>query len=102
MKIKKGDKVIVVTGKDKGKTGVVERVLIKENRIVVEGLNTKKRHTKAGKKSEKGQILEIAMPFDATNVMLIDPKTKKQTRIGYQIGKDGKKVRVAKKSGTNI
>lgn len=102
MKIKKGDKVIVVTGKDKGKTGVVERVLIKENRIVVEGLNMKKRHTKAGKKREKGQILEIAMPFDATNVMLVDPKTKKQTRIGYQIGKDGKKVRVAKKSGTNI
>jgi len=102
MKIKKGDKVQIMAGKDKGKSGVIERVLREENQVVIDGLNVKKRHRRGRKSGEKGQILEISMPIDVSNVMLIDPKTKKPTRIGYKIGKDGKKVRIAKKSGVEV
>ena len=102
MKIQKGDKVQVMAGKDKGKSGVVERTIREENKVVIDGVNVKKRHKKGATKGEQGQILEIAMPIDVSNVMLIDPKTKKPTRIGYEVGKDGKKVRVAKKSGTKL
>lgn len=101
MKIKKGDTVQIMTGKDKGKSGVVERILVQDGQIVIEGINVKKKHFKAKRSGEKGQMIDISMPIDASNVMLIDPKTKKPTRVGYKV-EGGKKVRVVKKSGAVI
>jgi len=101
MKIKKGDNVKIITGKDRGKTGIVKKVLPREELAVIEGVNIRKKHQKTKQRNKKGQIIEFAAPIHVSNVMLIDPKTKQQTRVGYKI--DGnKKTRVAKKSGTVI
>lgn len=101
MHIKKGDKVIVITGKDKGKTGTVIEALPKKDRVVVEGVNIVKKHQKPTQMNPEGGILEQEAAIHASNVMLLDPKTNKPTRVGYKV-EDGKKVRVAKKSGENI
>ena len=101
MKIIKGDKVIVIAGKDKGKTGDIQKVLPRTNRVVVEGVNLRKKHKKPTQNNPEGSIVEIYAPIDASNVMLVDPKTKKPTRIGHKIVK-GKKVRVAKASGPEL
>jgi len=101
MKIKKGDNVLVITGKDKGKESKVVRVLPRENKIVVDGINLKKKTERSKKKKGKGQIIEKALPIHVSNVMLLDPKTKKRTRIGSTL-KDGKKIRIAKKSRLEI
>jgi len=98
MKIRKNDKVIVLAGKDKGKEGKVLLALHDEDKVVVEGINMAKKHQKSRMQSQKGQVVEKAMPIHVSNVSLIDPKTKKPTRIGYEM-KDGKKVRVTKRSG---
>ena len=98
LKIKKGDKVIVITGKDKGKTGEVTKVLVQENKVIVSGINIAKRHTKPSQESAGG-IISKEMPIQISNVAYVDPKTNKPTRLGIQIDKDGRKVRVAKKSG---
>ncbi|XBQ16211.1 MAG: 50S ribosomal protein L24 [Oceanicaulis sp.] len=100
-KIKKGDKVVVLTGRDKGKTGEVVRVLPKEDRVVVSGVNTVKRHQRPTQMSAGG-IEEKDAPLHVSNVALVDPKTGEPTKVGFKIGKDGKKVRVAKKSGEVI
>ena len=101
MKLLKGDKVIVISGKYKGKTGVIQKVEPKTNRVVVEGVNLRKKHKKPTQANPEGSIVEIYAPIDASNVMLVDPKTKKPTRIGHKVVK-GKKVRVALKSGTEL
>lgn len=101
MNIRKGDNVIVISGKDKGKEAKVVKVFPKELKLVLEGVNIKKKAQKARKSGQKGQIIEIAHPVNASNVMLIDPKSKKKTRVGYEV-KDGKKIRIAKKSGAAI
>lgn len=101
MKIKKGDKVIVLTGKDKGKTGEVLKVMPSENRVVVQGINLVKKHTRASQMSQGGIVTKEAS-IHASNVAHIDPKTSKPTRVGMQTLKDGKKVRVAKRSGEQI
>lgn len=101
MKIKTGDNVVVIAGKDRNKTGKVMRVLEKSGRVVVEGLNTVTRHMKKTAQ-KKGQKVSFEAPLNASNVMLIDPKTKKATRIGYRVSKDGKKERIAKNSNTVI
>ncbi|MCX5775598.1 MAG: 50S ribosomal protein L24 [Firmicutes bacterium] len=80
MKIKKGDKVIVIAGNDKGKTGTVQKVHPKLNKVVVEGVAVRKKHKKPTQQNPEGSILEIYAPIDASNVSLIDPKTKKATR----------------------
>jgi large subunit ribosomal protein L24 len=98
LKIKKGDKVIVITGKDKGKTGEVTKVLVQENKVIVSGINMAKRHTKPSQESAGG-IISKEMPIQISNVAYVDPKTNKPTRLGVKIDKDGRKVRVAKKSG---
>ena len=95
MNIKKGDKVVVISGADKGKEGTVQRVYPKLNRVVVEGVNVHKKHKKPTQSVPEGSIVDIYAPFDASNVMVIDPKTKKPTRVYHKIVK-GKKVRVAK------
>ena len=94
-----GDKVIVIAGNDKGKTGTIQKVYPKLNRVVVENVNVRKKHKKPTQQNPEGSIVEIYAPIDASNVMLVDPKTKKPTRIGHKEVK-GKKVRYAKKSGT--
>jgi len=101
MKIKKDDKVIVIAGKDKGKVGKVLRAFPSENKVVVDGVNIKKKHQKPTRGGQKGQIIEKPFPIDVSNVMFVDPKTGKGTRIGKTLVK-GKYVRVAKKSGTVI
>lgn len=97
MKIKKGDKVVVIAGADKGKTGVVQKVLPKLDRVVVEGVNVHKKHKKPTQANPEGAILEIYAPIHVSNVAIVDPKTKKATRVGHDIVK-GKKVRVTKAS----
>ena len=100
MKIKKGDKVIVISGTDKGKTGTVTLAIPKSNQVVVEGLNMKKKHEKP-RGNKKGQIVERAMPLHVSNVMIVDPKSGKGTRISFST-KGDKKVRVAVKSKAEV
>ena len=95
MNIKKGDKVRVISGADKGKEGIVQRVYPKINKVVVEGVNVHKKHKKPTQAVPQGSIVDIYVPFDASNVMVIDPKTKTPTRAYHKVV-DGKKVRVAK------
>ena len=100
MNLKVGDKVIVIAGSNKGKEGTIKKVLKKENRVIVEGINLVKKHQK-GNGQESGGILEIEAPIHSSNVMIIDPKTKTPTRIGKTKDKD-KKVRIAIKSGEKL
>ena len=101
MKIKSKDNVIVITGKDKGKVGKVVRAIPEEDKVIVEGVNIKKKHQKARSKGQKGQIVEFAAPIHVSNVMIEDPKTKKPSRVGYK-DVNGKKIRIAKKSGSEV
>ena len=101
MKIKTGDTVVVISGKDKGKVGTIQKVFPKTNRVIVDGVNLRKKHTKPNQKNNEGTIKEIYAPIDASNVMIQDPKTKKPTRIGHT-EVNGKKVRVTKASGSKL
>lgn len=101
MKIKKGDQVIVIAGKDKGKKGEVLKAIPSENRVVVQGVNIVKKHTKPTQLSAGG-IENKELSIHVSNVALVDPKKGTPTRIGYKALKDGKKVRVAKKSGETL
>ena len=98
MHVKKGDKVMVITGKDKGKTGVILAAFPKKDRVLVEGVNIVKKHTKPNQENPQGGIVSQEAAIHVSNVMVIDPKTGEPTRVGYKI-ENGKKVRVAKKSG---
>ncbi|MDQ0177347.1 50S ribosomal protein L24 [Bacillus chungangensis] len=98
MYVKKGDKVKVITGKDKGKTGVVLASFPKKDRVLVEGVNIVKKHAKPSQDNPQGGIINQEAAIHSSNVMLLDPKTNEPTRVGYKVI-DGKKVRVAKKSG---
>jgi len=100
MKIRKGDQVVVTTGRDKGKQGEVLRAMPKDNKVVVQGVNMVKRHTRPSQ-TNAGGIISKEAPIDVSNVALIDPETGKATRVGFKIV-DGEKVRVAKKSGKVI
>ena len=100
-KIKKGDRVIVTTGRDKGKKGEVLKVLPKENKAVVSGVNTAKRHTKPSQK-QQGGIVNKDQPIDLSNLAHVDPKSGTATKIGFKVLGDGRTVRFAKKSGEVI
>ena len=100
-KIKKGDKVVVTTGRDKGKQGEVLRVLRAENRVLVQGVNMVKRHT-APSQASPGGIVEKEASLHISNVAHIDPKSGSATRVGYKLDKDGNKIRFAKRSGEAI
>lgn len=102
MKLTKGDKVIVISGKDKGKTGTVQKVLPKENKVVVDGINIQKRNKKPTQANPEGSIVEIYAPLDASKVAYYDEKGKVQSKIGYKLNKDGKKVRFLKKTNKEI
>lgn len=101
MHVKKGDKVMVISGKDKGKQGIILEAFPKKDRVVVEGVNIVKKHAKPSQVNPQGGIIETEAAIHVSNVMPIDPKTGEPTRVGYAVV-DGKKVRVAKKSGETL
>lgn len=101
MKIKKGDNVIVRTGKEKGKTGIIAKVFRATDQVIVDGLNKVKKHVKKTSVNKDGGVIEIAKPMHVSNVMIVDPKTKKASRIGKKkVGESY--VRIARKSGQEI
>lgn len=101
-KIKKDDEVIVLTGRDKGKRGTVKKVNVKDNRLVVDGINMIKRHVRPSQTEPQGGIQEREAAIHISNVALIDPAENTHTRVGYRILEDGRKVRFAKRSGEVI
>ena len=101
MKLKVRDKVTVIAGKDKGKSGKIIKTLRNEDKVIVEGVNIIKKHVKPNGEAS-GSIIETEAPIHVSNVMIEDSKTKKPTRIGYTTNKAGKKVRFAKKSNENL
>ncbi|MFD2043166.1 50S ribosomal protein L24 [Ornithinibacillus salinisoli] len=98
MHVKKGDKVKVISGKDRGKQGTVLEAYPKKDRVLVEGINMIKKHAKPSQDNPQGGILNQEAPIHVSNVMPVDPKSGEPTRVGYEV-RDGKKVRIAKKSG---
>ena len=100
-KIKKGDRVVVLTGKDKGRSGDVLKMFPSDNRAIVQGINMVKRHTRQTP-GEEGGIISKEAPLHLSNLAIADPKDGKPTRVGFQTLKDGRKVRVAKRSGETI
>ena len=101
-KIKKGDKVVVLSGKDKGRTGEVTRALPRDGKVVVSGINVIARHRKPSQANPQGGIDRVEAPMHISKVAIADPKTGKPTRVRFESGKDGKKVRVAARSGEKI
>ncbi|HEU5139009.1 MAG TPA: 50S ribosomal protein L24 [Bacillales bacterium] len=101
MHVKKGDKIQVISGKDKGKQGVILQALPKQDRVIVEGINIVKKHAKPSQANPQGGIIDQEAPIHVSNVMPLDPKSNEPTRVGYQI-ENGKKVRIAKKSGQKL
>ena len=100
--IKKNDTVVVLAGQDKGKTGKVLKVLVDENRALVEGVNMVSKSTKPSAKNPQGGIVKQEAPIHISNLSLVDPKSGKPTRVGIKVTENGKKVRIAKKSGEEI
>jgi large subunit ribosomal protein L24 len=101
MKVRKGDTVTVLAGKDKGKEGVVLTSLPSRNKVIVDGINVAKRHSKPSKANEQGGIVDKPMPIDVSNVAVLAPNGK-PARVGYKLGTDGKKVRIDRKSGVEL
>ncbi len=101
LKVRRGDKVVVIAGRDKGKRGEIVKVMPKENRAIVSGVNMVKRHQKQTARQEAGIIAKEA-PIDISNIAIEDPKDGQPTRVGYKILEDGRKVRIAKRSGEVI
>lgn len=99
MNFKTGDKVVVITGKDKKKEGSITKVLRAENKIIVSGVNVAKKHIKPNGQTA-GSIVEIELPIHASNVMIVDQKTKKASRVGHTTDKNGKKIRISTKSNS--
>jgi len=100
MNLKVGDKVIVIAGSNKGKEGTIKKIFKRDNKVIVEGVNIVHKHKK-GNGQDAGGIVDFEAPIDRSNVMIIDPKTKKPTRIGHTVEKD-KKVRIARKSSEKL
>ena len=106
MRIKTGDQVIVITGNDKGETGIVQRVIPRDNRVVVSGINVVKKHQKprptGGRTQAQGGIIEFEAPIHVSNVMLVVPETDEPTRVGIRRDEDGRRIRYAKRSGVEL
>jgi large subunit ribosomal protein L24 len=101
MKLKKGDKVKVITGKDKGRDGVIDRVYNKANKVLVTGINIYKRHVKKNEQMPQGGVVDIPRPIDISKIMLVCPKCNKETKVGYKV-ENGKKVRICKTCESQI
>lgn len=102
MKIRSGDKVVVLTGKDRGREGVVTKAIPARNKVIVEGCNVAKRHTKPRSQEDPGGIIDKEMPMDVSNVAVISPSDGKATRVGYKVADDGTKTRVCRRTGAEI
>ena len=100
MKLKKGDKVVVIAGSNKGKEGIITKVL--DEKVIIEGVNLRKKHLRPKNNNGTGEVIEQEAPIHASNVMIIDPKTKKPTKIKKVIDEKGKKIRISKKSNEKI
>ena len=100
MKLKTGDKVVVIAGSNKGKEGKITKVL--DDKVIVEGVNIAKKHLKPKNNNGTGEIVEVERPIHRSNVMIVDPKTKKPTKIKIDFDKNGKKIRISKKSNEKI
>jgi large subunit ribosomal protein L24 len=101
LKIRRGDTVVVISGKEKGKRGEVEHVIPKENMVVVNGVNVRTRHARPSQQNQQG-LYHFEAPIDVSNVMLVDPTNGEPTKVGYRFTDSGEKVRVGKKSGKDI
>jgi large subunit ribosomal protein L24 len=101
MKLKKGDEIEVIAGKDRGKRGKISSIITKEDKVIVEGVNVMTKHVKAGRDGSKGERIERPFPIHVSNVMLVCPHTAKPTRVGYAV-EGGEKVRVSRRSGKAI
>ena len=101
MNFKTGDKVVVISGREKGKEGTINKILRHEDKVIISGVNMVKKNIKSNGNTP-GSIIDVEAPIHTSNVMLIDPKTKKRTRIGHKIDKNGKKITIAKKSSESI
>ena len=102
IKLKKGDRVRVLTGKDRGKEGVIMRVLPKDNKVIVDGVNVAKKHQKARAATSQGGIIDKDMPIPVPNVALLSPSDGKPTKVGYKVLEDGTKIRVCRRTGAEI
>ena len=102
MKIRKGDKVQVLTGKDRGREGIVKTSFPDRGKVIVEGINVAKRHTKPRSAEDPGGIIDKEMPIHVSNVAVLSPKDDKPTRIGIKVDADGKKIRICKRTGVEI
>ena len=103
MKIRKGDRIRVLTGKDRGKEGTVARVLPTVGKVIVDGVNVARKHVRANPQNNTpGGIIEVDMPLDASNVAVLSPKDGKPTRVGYRFDAEGKKVRICKRTGDDL
>lgn len=102
IRLKKGDKVVVLSGKYKGETGTILATHPKENKVTVEGINVVKKAIKPNRQHPQGGIIELTKPLWVSKVAIVDPASKKPSRIGYEISKLGKKVRIYKKSGKEV
>jgi large subunit ribosomal protein L24 len=102
VKIKKGDRVVVLTGKDRGKSGVVMRVMPKDNKVIVEGVNVAKKHQRATRATMQGGIIDKDMPMPISAVAIVSPGDGKPTRIGYRIDDAGNKIRICKRTGADL
>ncbi|MDQ3922934.1 MAG: 50S ribosomal protein L24 [Actinomycetota bacterium] len=101
LKVRRGDTVMVISGKEKGKRGEVERVLPRKNRVVVGGVNVRTRHARPSQQNQEG-LYTFEAPIHVSNVMLVDPDSGEPTRVGYRFADSGEKIRVSKKSGKDI
>jgi large subunit ribosomal protein L24 len=102
LKLKKGDRVVVLSGKDVGKEGEVTRVIREANRVIVSGVNVAKKHQRATKATTQGGIIDKDMPLDLSNVAIVCPSCSRPTRVGYRFDDDGTKYRVCKKCGKDL
>lgn len=102
MKIRKGDRVVVLSGKDRGKEGEVSFVFPKDGRIIVDGVNISKKHQKPTRETMQGGIIDKEMPISVSNVAVISPQDGKPTRVGYRIANDGSKVRICRRTGADL
>ena len=102
MKIKKGDRVVVLSGKDRGKEGVVMRAIPKEDKVIVEGVNVAKKHQRPTRMTMQGGIIDKDMPLHVSNVAIVSPGDGKPTRVGYRFDDDGQKIRVCRRTGAEL
>ena len=102
MKFKKKDKVKIIAGKDKGKTGVIDRVYLKQDKVLITGINIYKKHVQKNEQMPKGGVVELPRPITTSNIMFVCPKCNKNSKLGYKVEKSGKKFRICKKCNSKV